>query len=172
MFFLSLVWPVLRASFGAWTLLTLLSGRLVQNLCLSSPKVLYCSTWSKKTKDNRLTGRSHDARMRAAARASRTHWKHRRQSRYARIFACMHRSVPRSQCKQPLNPVTCNAVIKMVAVNGDGGCWYCLPPRVADADIIFLSCFFPTFFLSSPNFRGRRMDVYHTSTHDVVLVRI
>jgi len=25
---------------------------------------------------------------------------------------------------------------------------------------------------SSPNLSGRRMDAYHTSTHDVVLVRI
>jgi len=43
------------------------------------------------------------------------------------------------------------------------------PPCVADADIIFLSRFFLFF---SPNLSGRRMDVYHTSTHDVVLVRI
>jgi len=29
-----------------------------------------------------------------------------------------------------------------------------------------------SFFFSSANFSGRRLDVYHTSTHDVVLVRI
>jgi len=45
------------------------------------------------------------------------------------------------------------------------------PPCVADADIIFLSCFFFLIF-SSPNLSGRRLDVYHTSTHDVVLVPI
>jgi len=28
------------------------------------------------------------------------------------------------------------------------------------------------FFLSSPNLSGRRVDVYHTSTHDVALVQI
>jgi len=28
------------------------------------------------------------------------------------------------------------------------------------------------FFYSSPNLSGRRLDVYHTSTHDVALVRI
>jgi len=28
------------------------------------------------------------------------------------------------------------------------------------------------FFFSSPNFSRRRLDVYHTSTHDVTLVRI
>ena len=28
------------------------------------------------------------------------------------------------------------------------------------------------FLFSSPNLSGRRLDVYHTSTHDVVLVRI
>ena len=36
----------------------------------------------------------------------------------------------------------------------------------------FLS-FFPSFFLFfSPNLSGRRLDVYHTSTHGVALVRI
>jgi len=34
----------------------------------------------------------------------------------------------------------------------------------------FLSIFF--FFYSSPNLSGRRLDVYHTSTHGVALVRI
>jgi len=29
-----------------------------------------------------------------------------------------------------------------------------------------------SFFLSSPNLRRRRLDVYHTSTHGVALVRI
>ena len=33
--------------------------------------------------------------------------------------------------------------------------------------IFFLSFF---FFFSSPNLSGRRLDVYHTSTHDVALV--
>ena len=33
----------------------------------------------------------------------------------------------------------------------------------------FLSSF---FFFSSPNLSGRRLDVYHTSTHGVVLVQI
>jgi len=28
------------------------------------------------------------------------------------------------------------------------------------------------FFLSSPNLSGRRVDVYHTSTHGIALVRI
>jgi len=40
--------------------------------------------------------------------------------------------------------------------------------------IIFLSCgfFLSSFFLSSPNLNGRRLDVYHSSTHHVALVRI
>jgi len=46
------------------------------------------------------------------------------------------------------------------------------PPCVADADIIFLSRFFLFFFYSSPNLSGRRLDVYHTSTHGAALVRI
>jgi len=36
----------------------------------------------------------------------------------------------------------------------------------------FLSFFFLSSFFSSPNFRGRRLDVYRTSTHGVALVRI
>ena len=49
------------------------------------------------------------------------------------------------------------------------------PPCVADADIIFLPCgFFLYIFLfySSPNLSRRRLDVHHTSTHGVALVRI
>jgi len=45
------------------------------------------------------------------------------------------------------------------------------PPCVADADIIFLPCGF-FFFFSLPNLSRRRLDVYHTSTHGVALVRI
>jgi len=47
--------------------------------------------------------------------------------------------------------------------------------RIVDADIIFSSCGFfylSSFFFSSPNLSSRRLDVYHTSTHDVDLVQI
>jgi len=36
----------------------------------------------------------------------------------------------------------------------------------------FLSIFLLSFFLFSPNLSGRRLDVYHTSTYGVALVRI
>ena len=42
-------------------------------------------------------------------------------------------------------------------------------PCITDAYIIFLSCF---YLFSSPNLSGRRLDVCHTSTHGVALVRI
>jgi len=48
-------------------------------------------------------------------------------------------------------------------------------PCVPDADIIFSSCGFfylSSFFISSPNLSGRRLDVYHSSTHGVALVQI
>jgi len=45
--------------------------------------------------------------------------------------------------------------------------WHAVRP-VADADIMFLSCFFLLLF-SSPNISSRRLD---TSTHGVALVRI
>jgi len=42
------------------------------------------------------------------------------------------------------------------------------------ADHYFLPCgyYLSIFFISSPNLSGRRLDVYHTSTHGVALVRI
>jgi len=41
------------------------------------------------------------------------------------------------------------------------------------ADIPVYRCgFYILFFSSSPILSGRRLDVYHTSTHDVGLVRI
>jgi len=43
------------------------------------------------------------------------------------------------------------------------------PSGWASAHILVLSIF---FFFSSPNLNGRRVDVYHTSTHEVALVRI
>ena len=47
-------------------------------------------------------------------------------------------------------------------------------PYVIGQTIIFcpvISIFF-FFFYSSPNLNGHRLDVYHTSTHGVALVRI
>jgi len=37
---------------------------------------------------------------------------------------------------------------------------------------IFILFLLSSFFISSPNLSGQRLDVYHTSTHDVSLVRI
>jgi len=49
-------------------------------------------------------------------------------------------------------------------------------PYVIGQTIIFLPCDFYllllSFFLSSPNLSRRTLDVYHTSTHGVALVRI
>jgi len=42
----------------------------------------------------------------------------------------------------------------------------------ADHYIFILFLFLSSFFFSSPNLSGRRLDVYHTSTHGVALVRI
>jgi len=55
-----------------------------------------------------------------------------------------------------------------------GFCFFLWPPYVIGG-IIFLSCGFfllSSFFFPSPNFSGCRLDVYHTSTHGVALVRI
>ena len=47
-------------------------------------------------------------------------------------------------------------------------------PYVIGQTIIFLPCNFYllSFFFSSPNLTGHRLNVYHTSTHGVALVRI
>jgi len=47
-------------------------------------------------------------------------------------------------------------------------------PYVIGQTIIFLPCDFylSSSFFSSPNLSGRRLDVYHTSTHGVALVQI
>jgi len=45
-------------------------------------------------------------------------------------------------------------------------------PYVIGQTIIFLPCGSFLLLFSSPNISGRRLDVYHTSTHDVALVRI
>jgi len=48
--------------------------------------------------------------------------------------------------------------------------WFCCLWLSRCGHYIFV--LFLLLFFSSPNLSGRRMDVYHTSTHDVVLVRI
>ena len=42
----------------------------------------------------------------------------------------------------------------------------------ADHYIFMLFLLSSFFFISSPNLSGQRLDVYHTSTHGVALVRI
>ena len=72
-------------------------------------------------------------------------------------------------------PWSSNLLLSVNSLNCGRFLW---PTSVADADIIFCSCgvylsssFFFLLF-SSPILSGRRLDVYHTSTHDVALVRI
>ena len=62
----------------------------------------------------------------------------------------------------------------MVALCNRADHIYLWSPYVIGQTIIFLPCnfFLLSFFLSSPNLGGRRLDVYHTSTHGVALVQI
>ena len=54
--------------------------------------------------------------------------------------------------------------------------WFLLYGRPMEYDRPLYFCpvvsFFLSIFFSSPNLSSRRLDVYHTSTHDVALVRI
>jgi len=100
----------------------------------------------------------------------------------------MHRSVGKCQVKTSMNAQQSDGQnvlwYGLKSVTLSIGHWNChtnsnllWPPCVADADIIFLPCGFFLlssifFFYSSPNLSGRRLDVYHISTHGVALVRI
>ena len=55
------------------------------------------------------------------------------------------------------------ALLVMAALCNRGALYFC--PVIS----IYLSIF---FFFSSPNLSGSRLDVYHTLTHGVALVRI
>jgi len=84
-------------------------------------------------------------------------------------------NVMKNQLNSPPIPVFCldwSAHYKLVL-------YLLWPPYEIGQAIIFLPCgFFLSFFLSifllffSPNLSGRTLDVYHTSTHGVALVRI
>jgi len=51
---------------------------------------------------------------------------------------------------------------------------YLWPPYVIGGALYFcpVVSFYLSSFFSSPNLSGHRLDVYHTSTHGVALVRI
>ena len=81
-----------------------------------------------------------------------------------------------SLCITWLNGVEVNDQSPSIAIHS---AWkklcYLWPPCVADVDIIFVLFLSFSFFLgvfSSPNLNCRRLDVYHTCTHSVALVRI
>ena len=67
-----------------------------------------------------------------------------------------------------LDRMCCNLILFLVLF------WFLWSPYVIGQTIIFSSCsfFLLSSFFSSPNLSGRRLDVYHTSTHSVALVRI
>jgi len=52
------------------------------------------------------------------------------------------------------------------------GTLYLWLPYVIGGHRFFVLRFLPSIFFSSPNLSRRRLDVYHTSTHGVALVRI
>ena len=58
----------------------------------------------------------------------------------------------------------------------NAACMFLWPPCIAGCGHTYfhpvVSSFILFFFISSPNLSGRTLDVYHTSTHGVALVRI
>ena len=84
-------------------------------------------------------------------------------------------SICTNQCPPPPSPQR-NSVIKNLApvqLFGRWWCWLWPPCRIGQATIFSSRGFFSFFFFySSPNLSSCRLDVYHTSTHGVALVRI
>jgi len=69
----------------------------------------------------------------------------------------------------------CSALYAIIAHETTAQADFLWSPYVIGQTIIFLPCDFfllSSSFFSSPNLSGRRLDVYHTSTHGVALVRI
>ena len=89
----------------------------------------------------------------------------------------LHKWTPRRQQKYYFRLVLLKAYACTCLHLFSGTALYCLlwPPYVIWQAIIFLPCGFffisSIFFLSSPNLSDCRLDVYHTSTHGVALVR-
>jgi len=72
--------------------------------------------------------------------------------------------------------ISINLMVTMLVMRNFHSQLFLWPPYGIGQAIIFLPCgFFLSsflFFYSSPNLSGRRLHVYHTSTHGVALVRI
>jgi len=81
-------------------------------------------------------------------------------------FICLHLFISSSCVASKINDFIRLLVLIMVAL--------CNRADHYIFALWFLSIFFFFFFffLSSPNIGGRTLDVYHTSTHGVALVRI
>ena len=77
-----------------------------------------------------------------------------------RHFACCGETVEAVVCRQG----EWRRITRIASSNRTG------PMRTLYFAAVVSSC--PFFFFSSPNLSGRRLDVCHTSTHDVALVRI
>jgi len=77
-----------------------------------------------------------------------------------------------------MSPPGINLYCWLLSLHGTCGhvvyCSFLWSPYVIGQAIIFLPCGFYLLlsFFSSPNLSGRRLDVYHISTHGVALVRI
>jgi len=78
---------------------------------------------------------------------------------------CIERRQDRGRPRSPWT--VANFVLVMAALCSRGPLYFC--PVVS---FYPLSIFYLLLFFSSPNLSGRRLDVYHTSTHGVALVRI
>jgi len=95
------------------------------------------------------------------------------------VIACYRLKSSMAICHMNLYlPVACDSLLPRVlskSVFFHSSLW---PPYVIGQAIIFLprgfqlSFFLLSIFFSWPNLSGRKLDVYHTSTHGVAFVRI
>jgi len=91
---------------------------------------------------------------------------------------CPHNMVNFGQLAAEIGPVVWGHPCKFQRVSQTiifSSCPFVMVALCNRETIIFLACYFyllPIFFFSSPNLSGRKLDVYHTLTHGVALVRI
>jgi len=93
-----------------------------------------------------------------------------------------HAVDPNQALTHGLNSALCVATLPLSETNRSPparialvGTLYCLPRVASFIMLIIFSCcgfYLLSIFFSSPDLSGRTLDVYHTSTHGVALVRI
>jgi len=99
-------------------------------------------------------------------------------SKLVLLVKCCHFRASDSALSLTIRVISANIVLHCIMLENVIALLLLWPPYVIGQAIIFLPCgFFYLsyifyFLFSSHNLSGRRLDLYHTSTHGVAIVRI